>query len=515
MTGDGYRGLERRTPADTADMRAGVLAGGILVVVLAVALAVIVGRPDGLDVAAVTSMHGASVALALVVVVIAFLHGRSLGRTHGTLVAVASVALGVAAGLELFEDATGAQAPEQLRSALGLTAAVWFARVVWGPEVDTRIRFGRECLMATATGAGLTLLWWVAGPGDGWASVMHAVPVVAWSVVAVGGLHRWVNRGWLMLSTVAWAAVAFAVGDLARWAAVSSPRWPGVAASMLATGLLLAALGGAWALADAVKSHRSDVLGTRLDSQTKDDEADRRLRELTHELRNAVFVVEGASETLVHRGSRADDDTVRDLQRIITDGMATLRELVTNSAYLQDGAETFRLDAVVSDCAAAARARGVPVEVPRSVPAMVRGRRSLTARALVNLMLNAERHGGAAPGRPLVVTVGVDPDQPAHVVARVRDSGPGIPAGLRERAFAEGEQVGPDRSGDGVGLSVARQLARRQGGDVWYEEPDGGGACLVLSLPLTELVTSGAPGQLRDSGDDPGEPLHSDTGTVR
>jgi signal transduction histidine kinase len=39
--------------------------------------------------------------------------------------------------------------------------------------------------------------------------------------------------------------------------------------------------------------------------------------------------------------------------------------------------------------------------------------------------------------------------------------------------------------GSGLGLTIARQIARAHGGDVIYETRDGGGSCFVLRLPLS------------------------------
>ena len=79
----------------------------------------------------------------------------------------------------------------------------------------------------------------------------------------------------------------------------------------------------------------------------------------------------------------------------------------------------------------------------------------------------------------------------------VADSGPGIPEGDRERIFGPFEQLGEEARSDslnrgtGLGLTIARQLARRLDGDIIVREPawDGDdapatGAEFVLRLPL-------------------------------
>jgi signal transduction histidine kinase len=64
----------------------------------------------------------------------------------------------------------------------------------------------------------------------------------------------------------------------------------------------------------------------------------------------------------------------------------------------------------------------------------------------------------------------------------VRDDGPGLDPALGERAFEPGVR-GPDEGGDGAGLGLplARRLARSCGGDV--VAGPGPGGCFVLELP--------------------------------
>ena len=72
----------------------------------------------------------------------------------------------------------------------------------------------------------------------------------------------------------------------------------------------------------------------------------------------------------------------------------------------------------------------------------------------------------------------------------VQDSGPGVPEDERERIFHPFEQLGEEARSDslnrgtGLGLTIARQLARRLDGDVVVRGADGGGAEFVLRLPM-------------------------------
>ncbi len=69
----------------------------------------------------------------------------------------------------------------------------------------------------------------------------------------------------------------------------------------------------------------------------------------------------------------------------------------------------------------------------------------------------------------------------------VLDSGPGVPA-RQVRAifvpFERGANGGGDKPGIGLGLALARGLARDLGGDLELKPRPGGGACFELTLPL-------------------------------
>ncbi|MFF4210167.1 ATP-binding protein [Streptomyces sp. NPDC001796] len=70
-------------------------------------------------------------------------------------------------------------------------------------------------------------------------------------------------------------------------------------------------------------------------------------------------------------------------------------------------------------------------------------------------------------------------------VLRVRDTGPGIPAERRELVFTDGwsTKQPPAHGKRGIGLSLVRRLAERQGGSARVTEADGGGAEFVVVLP--------------------------------
>jgi two-component system NtrC family sensor kinase len=90
---------------------------------------------------------------------------------------------------------------------------------------------------------------------------------------------------------------------------------------------------------------------------------------------------------------------------------------------------------------------------------------------------------GAPPPRRLALTAARLEDA---LELRVADNGPGIPEALRERVFAPFFTTKPDGVGTGVGLALCRAVVGAHGGSIRAETTPGGGATLVVRLPLPE-----------------------------
>lgn len=119
-------------------------------------------------------------------------------------------------------------------------------------------------------------------------------------------------------------------------------------------------------------------------------------------------------------------------------------------------------------------------------PAPIRGDRDALSQIIVNLLSNAEKYSNG----PKEIAVEIQPQQAPspHVDVRVLDRGPGVPAGCGEKIFEQfyraHDSLSSGIQGSGLGLTLARQIARAHGGDVLYEPRDGGGSCFTLRLPL-------------------------------
>jgi signal transduction histidine kinase len=232
----------------------------------------------------------------------------------------------------------------------------------------------------------------------------------------------------------------------------------------------------------------------------------RLLGEVTHELRTPITVIRGQTEGLI-------DGVVTPSPEVfaaIADEAARLQRMVDDLTLLSRAEEgTLEihfadLDLAAVAAVAAERLRpqfdyadvALVVEVnDQTRPLPVRGDNDRLNQVLSNLLGNALGHSPAHGS----VTVRTGRDRSMAFVD-VIDTGSGIPADELERIFErfyrrpdDGVSVSrPMRSGRGIGLTIARSLARAQGGDVVASSVGpGAGATFRLTIPLD---VSRAPG---------------------
>lgn len=134
--------------------------------------------------------------------------------------------------------------------------------------------------------------------------------------------------------------------------------------------------------------------------------------------------------------------------------------------------------ALLEGLQADAQEQGQAVSITGTPRAPYPGRPLALKRCLVNLVDNAVKYGGEAQ-----VTL---QDSPTQLTIQVADRGPGIPPEQLEQVFEPFFRLESSRArdtgGTGLGLGIARNIARAHGGDLQLENTPGGLAA-VLSLP--------------------------------
>jgi len=101
-------------------------------------------------------------------------------------------------------------------------------------------------------------------------------------------------------------------------------------------------------------------------------------------------------------------------------------------------------------------------------------------RAITNIINNASNYGNQID---IIVR-----KLPGSIIIQIDDNGPGIPLKDREDVFKPFYRLdvarNPDTGGSGLGLTIARDVARAHGGDIFIEDSPNGGARINMRLPL-------------------------------
>jgi PAS domain S-box-containing protein len=106
------------------------------------------------------------------------------------------------------------------------------------------------------------------------------------------------------------------------------------------------------------------------------------------------------------------------------------------------------------------------------------------SQVLTNLIVNAQQAMAEWSGqRRLTVTTRLDAGH-AHVILKIDDTGPGVPAAIRSRIFEPFFTTKPVGIGTGIGLSVCHSVVTSHGGTIEVRDAPGGGAEFVVRLPV-------------------------------
>ncbi|HUR46795.1 MAG TPA: HAMP domain-containing sensor histidine kinase [Candidatus Saccharimonadales bacterium] len=215
---------------------------------------------------------------------------------------------------------------------------------------------------------------------------------------------------------------------------------------------------------------------------------------VSHELKTPLTSIRMFSEILAE-GRVQGEEKRRHYLQIINAETSRLTRLINNVldfARMERGEKLYKMETV--DFIALSReivdtyrphleASGFNIqsEFPPG-PVFVRGDRDALSQVIVNLVSNAEKYGGDR--KEIRVELHITQDA---IEVWVMDRGPGVSAEFSERIFEQfyraHDSLASGIQGSGLGLTLARQIARAHEGNVSYSSRPGGGSCFVFNLP--------------------------------
>jgi signal transduction histidine kinase len=219
---------------------------------------------------------------------------------------------------------------------------------------------------------------------------------------------------------------------------------------------------------------------------------------VSHELRTPLTSIRLFAELLLS-GKQGNEEKRREYLRTVVSEAVRLSHLVDNVlAFSRRGGTNYAMRPLcLAELARNTTAQlephltksGFSITVSDDGELPVMGNAEALRQVIMNLLSNAEKYSGDT--RDISVSCRREGET---AILEIADRGIGVPPDIAGRIFQEffrgDDSLSAIRSGAGLGLSIARGIARKHGGDVKYEPREGGGSAFSVSLKIiTEGVT--------------------------
>ncbi|MCL6467633.1 MAG: two-component sensor histidine kinase, partial [Ralstonia sp.] len=220
------------------------------------------------------------------------------------------------------------------------------------------------------------------------------------------------------------------------------------------------------------------------------------LAAVSHDLRTPLTGLVGMAETLL-RAQPPLPALQAEAAAAIGQQAQRMRTMVTNlldMARLQNQDVKLRLEWQSVEELVGAALQAIPLPDHRVVVddlaalPLIRCDGPLMERVLSNLLENAGKFAPAGTEVRISGEIVHDEARGNELRLRVRDHGPGVPAGSVQtifEKFTRGEKESAT-TGVGLGLAVCEAIVSAHHGRIWVEAPADGGACFVVALPAAE-----------------------------
>lgn len=216
------------------------------------------------------------------------------------------------------------------------------------------------------------------------------------------------------------------------------------------------------------------------------------IRQISHEIRTPLNILNGFTQVITEPDTELDPEEKVDIQHRIAENTDRITELVNKILEMSDAsshAVIERTDDITAMQIAMEAANDSCIYNAQHIQfgmkddsgagdVMLHTNRQYAVRALVQLLDNAKKFTSEGEVRLSFR------QQPSAMEFIVEDSGIGVPAYQAEHIFDEFVQLDDYYDGMGLGLTVARGIVRRLGGDITLDTTYTGGARFVMTLPL-------------------------------
>ena len=229
------------------------------------------------------------------------------------------------------------------------------------------------------------------------------------------------------------------------------------------------------------------------------------IQQISHEIRTPLNVLSGFTQVLTTPDMMLDETTLKNINQKITENTNRITGLVNKMLELSEAKSHTvikRSDIVSAEQIAieATNASGITnashlifdMQISPSAKAVkLQTNQTAAIRALSLLLDNARKFTAPAEARMQDNTSEIKQRAilrlsvaSKRLFFSVEDTGIGIPRKEAERIFEEFVQLDEYYDGTGIGLTVARSLARRIGGDIMLDTAYIGGSRFVMTLPI-------------------------------
>ena len=220
------------------------------------------------------------------------------------------------------------------------------------------------------------------------------------------------------------------------------------------------------------------------------------IKQISHEIRTPLNILSGFTQVLTSSGMDIDEATRRDINRQITENTDRITGLVNKMLELSDAGSKIVIEqndevsplqiaTQAANDAGIIEAKRIVFDLHASADAktlIMRTNLQQAVRALSLLLDNAQKFTKQGSVK-LDVSLQTLPTS-RKVLFAVEDSGVGVPPEEAEHIFEEFVQLDNYCNGTGIGLTIARSIARRLGGDIVLDTSYTGGARFVMTLDV-------------------------------